>query len=122
MIKLTLPGPIPSKKNSRNIFQMQGRTFNLPGKVYKKWHAMARNYAITERRAEPMNVKGVQIEFYFLDKRGRDLTNMAESIMDLLVDCQILVDDKWQCTGPVHLIPCGIDKINPRAEVTLFMM
>ena len=83
---------------------------------------MARNYAITERRAEPMNVKGVQIEFYFLDKRGRDLTNMAESIMDLLVDCQILVDDKWQCTGPVHLIPCGIDKINPRAEVTLFMM
>ena len=48
-----------------------------------------------------------------------DLTNKAESIMDTLVDAGILEDDCWKQTGPVHLIPMGVDKDNPRVEVEL---
>jgi len=61
----------------------------------------------------------IAIKFFLPDNRRRDLTNMAESINDLLVDCGFIVDDRWQVTGPVCLYPSGIDKINPRAEIVI---
>ena len=46
--------------------------------------------------------------FRIHERLGRwltDLTNKAESIMDMLVAAQILEDDNWFVTGPVLLYP-----------------
>lgn len=59
----------------------------------------------------------IQIEFWMPDNRRADLTNKAESVMDLLVDLKIITDDSWQCVPSLTLQSKGIDKINPRAEI-----
>lgn len=56
--------------------------------------------------------------FYCKDLRRRDVSNMLESINDLLVDTGILKDDDWQ-----HLrignADAELDRENPRAEITI---
>ena len=59
----------------------------------------------------------VQLEFYFPDNRACDLTNKAESILDLLVDCKVIVDDKWQVIPRVFLDSAGVDMDNPRVII-----
>lgn len=61
----------------------------------------------------------VIIDFYFPDARKTDLTNKSESIMDLLVDSMILEDDNHVVVPKLILRSKGIDKKNPRAEITI---
>jgi len=105
MISLTLLGRIPSKKNSRVTNTRTGRTF--PNARYTKWHKDASNqlkegYVWVECLQK---VKKVELVFIMPDKRKCDLTNKAESVMDLLVDNNILEDDNWYVV-PELIISC----------------
>ena len=114
-MKITILGRIPSKKNSR-INTRSGRSF--PSKAYSEWHRSA-SFQISPLKNTDVfkNVGQIEIKFWLPDNRRCDLTNKAESIMDLLVDNGLLEDDCWQITGPVYLIPMGIDKDHPRVEI-----
>lgn len=104
MITIELDGRTPSKKNSRQTVRATGRSF--PSESYRRWHRAAMAQLMIQkvpRKATLSN--GIEIRFYFNDLRRCDLTNKAESVMDLLVDYGILKDDSWLCTGPVWLIP-----------------
>lgn len=104
-IKIRLTGPIPSKKNSRTTQRSTGRTF--PSKRYKEWWRDA-GIQLLEQRVTNIAIEQAEViwlAFIFPDRRRRDLTNAAESVMDLLVDHKILIDDCWTVTGEVHLIP-----------------
>ena len=93
-----LPGIIPSKKNSRITDRRTGRSF--PSALYKEWHRLS------TRSIPKVSVPGpvsVRISFLLPNKRVRDLTNMAESIMDLLVDCSVIDDDRWTICRSVTL-------------------
>jgi crossover junction endodeoxyribonuclease RusA len=57
------------------------------------------------------------MDWYMPDNRKTDLTNKAESIMDLLVDCKIIDDDCWQVIPRIMLDARGVDKENPRVTV-----
>lgn len=121
---ITLFGRIPSKKNSKQIVCRGRFPKVLPSKAYQEWHEeqsllMGKWYKADGQTLPFQKVKGVEIRFMLPDQRKCDLTNKAESIMDLLVDNGILVDDCWQVTGPVNLIPLGVDHYNPRAEITI---
>lgn len=109
--KIVIQGRVPSKKNSR-INTRSGRSF--PSAKYTEWHKDASRQLIGVNK---ILEKGITIEFFMPDNRRCDLTNKAESIMDLLVDNGLLEDDCWQVTGYVILVPCGVDKENPRAEI-----
>lgn len=106
-----LLGRVPSKKNSR-INTRSGRSF--PSAKYTAWHKEA---SAQVANMKPITQPGICLGFYFPDDRRTDLTNKAESIMDMLVDNGKISDDKWQVTGAVHLIPLGIDRENPRVEI-----
>ena len=57
--------------------------------------------------------------FYNKDNVRHDLDNMASSILDLLVDVGYLEDD---CCGIVNRLIIsfgGLDRKNPRVEVTI---
>jgi hypothetical protein len=86
MIKLVVSGRIPSKKNSRNIFVRGGRICNIPSSKYAAWHKSAIEQLAGYNLGTLDNIELIELSFYAPDKRGTDLTNKAESIMDLLVD------------------------------------
>jgi Holliday junction resolvase RusA-like endonuclease len=89
----------PSKKNSRVINRLTGRSF--PNKRFTEWHDAASleireqmvTGRITERIAIPCNISFI---FIHGDNRRRDSDNQTSSILDLLIDCGILLDDDWK--------------------------
>lgn len=94
---------------------------NFPSADYVTWHKDASlqllNYRYRIR--DTIEQCRVTITLYAPDKRKSDLTNKAESVMDLLVDCGFIVDDNWFCVSSVTLIFGGVDTENPRAEIEL---
>jgi len=116
-----LLGRIVPKKNSRMIFVRGGRIVNIPSKKYQEWHKLASDQLIYQGSLQ-IKIKvvvGIDIIFYFPDDRKKDMSNAAESIMDLLVDCKVIKDDCWQVVNSLTLYAMRIDRKNPRAEVTI---
>lgn len=121
---ITLHGHIPSKKNSKRLSFRGHKPVVIASKAYETWH-LAASYELK------MQVKGmknrivasgpfaVAIKIWAATARGNDLTNKAESIMDLLVDNYVIPDDDWWNVPVVNLTYAGVDKKNPRAEIAL---
>jgi Holliday junction resolvase RusA-like endonuclease len=65
----------------------------------------------------PLESCQIYCKFFFSNNRQRDMSNVFESIADILVDAEIIKDDTWQVVELVHLASYGIDKENPRVEV-----
>jgi Holliday junction resolvase RusA-like endonuclease len=116
VIKLT--GRIPSKKNSRCLFVRGGKLVNIPSAKYAEWHKQALTQVADVRKDNfLLGQVTVEIDFYAPDKRASDLSNKAESIMDLLVDAGILSDDNWWVVNKLVLNFRGVDKLEPGATV-----
>lgn len=116
--EFTIAGRIPSKKNSRNVFVRGGKPVNIPSKKYNQWHQSAATQIRGHgRKIRLKSVEDVQMDFYFPDFRKCDLTNKAESVMDLLVDCKIIEDDNWMSVPRIILSSKGVDKENPRVKI-----
>ena len=118
----TLLGSIPSKKNSRTIFinKKTGKIGNIPSPRYQKWHREQSEALEGLFKGLPISVPiKITVDFYLIDKRRRDLSNMVESINDLLVDTMIIADDYWAIVAEQHTTFKGIDRENPRAIIHL---
>jgi Holliday junction resolvase RusA-like endonuclease len=113
--ELVLKGRIPSKKNSR-ISTRSGRTF--PSANFTKWHKDASGQ-LKEQGAQAWKANKVYLYFLMPDDRRCDITNKSESVMDLLVDNKIIQDDCWQVVSEILMKCAGIDRKNPRVEITL---
>jgi len=117
-IKITLYGRIPSKKNSKQIITRGKKRFLIPSEHYKLWHE-AQGWQLKKVKIKGINNCKIEMVFYPPDKRTTDLTNKAESVMDLLVDNQILVDDNWFICPDIHLKAEQIDRENSRVEIKI---
>ena len=121
-LTLTIRGSVPSKKNSKRIFARGGRAIVLPSIRHEDWHKSAA-LQIKEAKVKPKTpihqTKSVHMFFHHKDNRTRDLSNMAESVADLLVDLGILQDDSWQIIPELHLASAGVDKDNPHVDVKI---
>jgi Holliday junction resolvase RusA-like endonuclease len=113
MTRIQITGRIPSKKNSRQTDTRTGRSF--PSKAYADWHKEASLQLIGAPKCLEYPVK-MTIVITFPDRRRADLTNKAESIMDLLCDCGVLQDDSWPCV-PILTLEARYSKDNPKAEI-----
>ena len=69
-----------------------------------------------EKVTEPCDVS---IKYWLPDRRRRDLSNMTESVMDLLVDRGVLTDDSCNVVIKLTQRAMGRDKENPRTEVEI---
>lgn len=117
MITLTIKGRIPSKKNSKIACVKNGRMCVFPSKAYTAWHKDASKQIAGVKPYK--NITTLGLGFYAPDKRKADLTNKAESIMDLLVDCKVIEDDNWYVVDNIYMQFFGVDKDNPRCEVMI---
>lgn len=112
----TIMGDCPSKKNSQQLFRLSnGRVMTTTNKKYKEWHKRALPQLYGVARASGIQV--IRIVFHPGTRRKADLTNRAESVMDLLVDAKILPDDNWDMVPNVLLEKGSVDRTNPRVEV-----
>ena len=118
VLVVRINGRIPSKKNSRCLFVRGGRLVNIPSAKYAEWHKSAMSQVADVRKDNfLLDQVTVEIDFYAPDKRASDLSNKAESIMDLLVDAGILSDDNWWVVNKLVLNFRGVDKLEPGATV-----
>lgn len=123
MVDIILHGKVPSKKNSKKIIPYKGRHIIVSDDKHRSWNREQSKVVNAWKSVQscplPLSIASVVITMYPPDRRAGDLTNKAESIMDLLVDCGVLVDDNWFVCGDVHLKLGSVDRDNPRAEVSL---
>lgn len=123
MYRFIIKGETPAKKNSRIVLK-GGR--NIPSERYRKWHTEAMieinsQLLLLKKEEVAMPIEReirIRMTFYHGDNRRRDSDNGASSILDLLTDCKVIKDDKWQIVRLVE-IRNFYEKSNPRCLVEI---
>jgi len=111
-------GLTPSKKNSIGLMFRGGKMFKFPNSRYQSWHKDAiKTIKTPTKRLDKVEL--VHLTIYGDTRRKFDLSNKAESIMDLLVDAGILLDDNYEVVPKLILEYGGISKENPRCEIEI---
>lgn len=100
LFRFFLKGNIPPKKNSKRIVT-RGRKppILLSSDKYLSWEKSAKRELLSQIQKPKIPLTWIRIEYLFIfeNKRVKDLSNIIESINDLLVVCGIIQDDKWTC-------------------------
>jgi len=92
-VELQLEGSVPSKKNSR-INLRSG--VSLPSKKFVQWQDDAMKQVRIQTRERFYKPVQIEVIIYFATLAKADLDNRLTSILDMLVECLVLRDDKWQ--------------------------
>lgn len=114
-VELVLNGSVPSKKNSR-INRGDGVSF--PSKRYVEWEAEAIKQVRLQTRERFFEPVGIEVIIYFGTKARADLDNRLTSLLDMLVECLVLRDDKWQDV-PRMVVQAEYRKGEPGAFIRL---
>lgn len=120
MIKITIPMPPVTKKNHMRIMRNSktGKSFIMPSEQYQDyedeavWHC--KRAKVQRPIEDPVEVKCL---FYMPTRRRVDLTNLLESIDDVLVRAGVLKDDHSGIIVSHDGSRVLYDKQNPRTEV-----
>jgi len=93
----------------------------VPSQAHEDWHAdQLKTLPIWWPQKNMLTgVSQVELVFYAGDKRKADLSNKAESVMDLLVDTGVIEDDNWFVIPELLLKLGGVDKDNPRCLIKI---
>jgi Holliday junction resolvase RusA-like endonuclease len=84
---------VPSKKNSR-IRTRSGSS--IPSKSFYDWQESAMQQTRLQTRARFIKPVSIEVVIYFGTNARADLDNRLTSILDMLVECVVITDDKWQ--------------------------
>lgn len=120
MIEITVPLAPITKKNSMRIMHSSktGKPFIMPSQKYMDYEAEAvwhcKRVGVQRPIEEPVEVKCL---FYMPTRRRVDLTNLLESIDDVLVKTGVLKDDHSGIIVSHDGSRVLYDKDNPRTEV-----
>ena len=93
IVELRFAGNIPAKKNSR-INRSDGMSF--PSLAFEEWQKTAISNVRLQTRTRFVNPVSMEIIIYFATDVRADLDNRVTSILDMLVQAMVLMDDKWQ--------------------------
>lgn len=119
MIKFTIPLPPITKKNHQRILRNSktGKPFVAPSEQYKTYEAQALWLIPKVKCIDfPVNVKCL---FYMPTKRRCDLTNLLESVDDIMVKAGLLKDDSYSIIAGHDGSRVFHDKDDPRTEVEI---
>lgn len=119
MIKFTIEIPPISKKNSQRIMvnRKTGKPFIMPSEQYKQYERDAAWFVPRRKPIDaPVNIKCL---FYMPTRRKVDLTNLLESIDDVLVKTGLLADDNSDIVQSHDGSRVLYDKFRPRTEIII---
>ena len=115
---IVFPGRVPPKKNSKRWVRARGRQFLLPSQSYQDWeNSELPSFANAPKLYPPYRLEA---KIYAPDFRNCDLTNLIESVNDLLVKTGMLEDDNWFGLTEVSLKFAEVDPLTPRVEVLIY--
>ena len=114
---ITIHGQTPSLKNRKKITCKGNRPRMYTEKSVKDWQKDALQELMQYTGQQDGKVM-MDYMFYVKDDAVRDISNMIQSVEDILVEKGLLIDDSWQhvCIGTAD---AQIDRDNPRCEVTI---
>lgn len=108
------------------------KTFYLNLNAYKQWHFQESNQLkklfkiktlATIRELKPVDKAEITYKVYYPTAREFDLDNIGSVISkftnDVLTEVGIIEDDNYKILTKITFVFGGIDKENPRCEVTL---
>lgn len=116
MITINIPLETPAKKNNR-ITLKNGKT--IPSQKYRKWHEIAYFFIRSKQIKLITNKCFVILVFTHGDLRRRDADNGTSSIFDLLQDCNVIADDKWEFVKSHHVFNTYL-KSKPNCEIRIY--
>lgn len=114
MDHIFIPGNVPSSKNSK-VWTGKMLIKNKTSQEYEKsvqyiFNASRSKFlAMVEGKDKPYRIS---FKFVFKDKRRRDLHNMVQLPMDMMVKARWIDDDDYTNVIPVFEMP-EVDKVNP---------
>ena len=116
-MRIVIPIPPTTKKNSNRIVRVRGHYMVLPSKRYVEYEKSCKEYLPdTETIDYPVNVKCL----YWMPTRRRvDLVNLEEATLDILVKYKVLADDNSNIVVSMNGSQVFYDKENPRTEITI---
>lgn len=118
-MKFTVPLPPITKKNHQRILRnyKTGKPFVAPSEQYKQYEAQAMWFIPKGEHIDyPVNIKCL---FYMPTRRRCDLTNLLESIDDIMVKAGLLEDDSYHIIVGHDGSRVLYDKEKPRTEVEI---
>lgn len=117
-MKITIPIPPRTKKNSQRIVMVKGRPMVLPSREYKEYEKVCAPFIprLKVPISEAVNVKCI---YYMPTRRRVDLTNLLEATADLLVTYGVLADDNRNVMYAVDGSRVFYDKEHPRCEIEI---
>lgn len=121
-LKIIIPLPPISKKNSQRILVNRGKPFIMPSEIYKQYENAAGFYINADSRINintPVNVKCL---FYMKTRRKCDLVNMLEAVDDILTTYGVIEDDNFKIVAGHDGSRIFYDKDNPRTEIYITNM
>lgn len=127
MIRMIIPLPPITKKNSQRIIQRympsKGKSVPMiiPSAKYTAYEKEC-GWFIKEKGKNidyPVNVKAL---YYMPTRRRVDLTNLHEALHDILVKYEVLADDNSNIIVATDGSRVLYDKDNPRTEVIITKM
>lgn len=96
-----------------------GRPRLISSNAFLTWHEEMMLRIRAKRSKKPIPKAGVAITLFAENRRRFDLSNAAESVMDLLVDAQFLTDDSAANVPHLQLTFGGVEPKKARVEVEI---
>ena len=117
-MKIKIPIPPRTKKNSQRIVMVKGRPMVLPSREYKEYEKACAPF-IPRLKAPISEAVNVKCIYYMPTRRRVDLTNLLEATADLLVTYGVLADDNRNVMYAVDGSRVFYDKEHPRCEIEI---
>lgn len=123
----TFYGQVKAKKNNKQIARRaNGQPFIRTSTETKAQENMMVQAFTIERlqqqfhkdQIEDKDIE-IEIDFYNSDEHRHDLDNQLATVMDALVRAEVLPDDNQKVVRKETVTYKGLDKEDPRAEITI---
>lgn len=115
-IKILIPIECRTKKNSSRIIIAGKRKMLIPSSAYVEFEKHCSPFLKPLKIDYPINLKCV---FYMKTRKRVDLPNLLNSICDVLVHYQTILDDNKDIVAGFDGSKVAYDKSNPRIEIEI---
>lgn len=119
-VKLIIPGPPVTKKNSQRIVKLgNGRHTIRPSKAFEAYQKQAGVFIPGTMRKGLSGRYNVKCVYFMPTRRKVDLVNLLEATCDILVNYRVLEDDNSKIVASHDGSRVEYSKDNPRVEIEI---
>lgn len=119
MIKLIIPVKPRTKKNSQQIMKAGNKRWIGPSKAAMEFARRCAWWIKPQYKLKISVPVNVRVRFFVESRRRVDLTNLLESIDDVLVRYEVLADDNANIIAGHDGSRVYVDKVQPRLEIEI---